>query len=349
MTTTRRNRQPRAFSLIELMIVILIIAMIIAIVVPALGHARKAARKSASQELMVQVEQACTSFQLSERRMPGYFSAKDMGSTLNGTQGFTGMENVMFDLGGGVVAPGSAPSPPPQYPGAFRCGPGTTAATQVWYSTDQVGVAQGSNKAYFTPPAKYFKSQDPNSGAIGMKIADPATNMYVKDLVDAEGTPILLWAADPMSVQPVAAPTDFAALNTQAGPARFYWNTNAAFLNSAACGDKRIDQTTKSLIGSGNTTGTPPANITSLMGILGNPSSPQNLTPPSGPILPTAGRGAFILQSAGSDATFVGKDERGGKTANNLGTTLDFGLNFRSSPSSDLMKDFDDIIVAGGG
>src|SRR5205809_5697872 len=104
MTTTRRNRQPsrRAFSLIELMIVILIIAMIIAIVVPALGHARKGARNAATRNLMVQVEQACSSFQLSERRLPGYFSVRDLGSgsTGNGAQGFTGMENVMFDIAG---------------------------------------------------------------------------------------------------------------------------------------------------------------------------------------------------------------------------------------------------------
>jgi prepilin-type N-terminal cleavage/methylation domain-containing protein len=337
--TTTRNRQPsrRAFSLIELMIVILIIAMIIAIVVPALGHARKAGRNSATQQLMVQVEQACTSFQISERRLPGYFSARDMGSTTNAGIGFTAMENVMFELAGGIV--------PANSPNAFQYGP--TPTSQVWYDGDKVGILQGGNKAYFTPPAKYFKRQDGTEG-LGTKVVGGNNYNYIRDLVDAEGTPILLWIADPMSVQPVTTANDFALKDSPATanilPARYYWNANAAFLNSTTCGDKRVDQVSNSLIGGGGATA-----IASMLGVLGNPSSPNNLTPPAGqPILPTAGRGAFILQAAGSNGVFVGKEERGGKTATG-GNTLGYDLNFRSQPASDLMKDFDDILVAGGG
>ena len=54
-----------------------------------------------------------------------------------------------------------------------------------------------------------------------------------------------------------------------------------------------------------------------------------------------------VIQSAGSDGVYVGKEERGGKIA--TGGALSYGLNFRGSPSSDIMADFDDILVAGGG
>jgi prepilin-type N-terminal cleavage/methylation domain-containing protein len=346
MTTTRRNRPPsrRAFSLIELMIVILIIALIIAIVVPALGHARKAARNSATRTLMVQIEQACSSFQISERRTPGFFSALEMGSVENADRGFTEMENVLLDLAGGVVPTDGA------HPAVY----GPVISHLVAYDVNTVGTpggataGTGGTKAYFTPPAKYFKLQDGIEG--GTKVTSVSYHTaWLKDLVDAEGTPILMWRADVMSVQPILAEPDFAkvASGTAQGPARYYWNSNAAFLKSTQCGDKRIDQTTKSLLGSGNTTGTPPANIMSMVGILGNPSSPNNVAAANP--LPTAGRGSFILQAAGSNCTFVGKEERGGKTANNAGTRLDYGLNFRNTPSSDLMADFDDILVAGGG
>jgi prepilin-type N-terminal cleavage/methylation domain-containing protein len=345
---TRYASSRRAFSLIELLIVILIIALVIAIVLPALGHARTGARKAATTSLMSTVQSACSSFILSERKMPGYFSAKELGSTENGVRGFTAMENVMFDLAGGIAPVGTG----------WACGP--TAAHTVQYSPDLVGVPQGGNKAYFTPPSKYFKYQ--NGGESGDKAAaDPQGyhRQYIRDLVDAEGTPILMWATDPMAIQPVNSQADFAALASDGGPAnalpaRFYWNSNAAFLNSANCGDKRINETdlTKgSLLALGNNTAVYglPARIASMVGLLGNPSSPNNITAASNDpahCLPTAPRGQFVIQSAGANGTYLGRDERGGKTATN--NALTYNLNFRNQPASDVMADFDDVLVAGG-
>jgi prepilin-type N-terminal cleavage/methylation domain-containing protein len=344
MTPTRPQSR-RAFSLIELLIVILIIAMVVAIVLPALSHARKAARNAATRELMSQVQTACSSFILSERRMPGYFTAAEMGNSQNATEGFTGMENVMFDLAGGIVTQTAGSS--------WACGPNPT--TPVWYNPDMVGVAQGSNKAYFTPPSKYFQFQDGDRGARGpgTKVATDVHKDYIRDLVDAEGTPLLLWSLDKMAVQPVAASDDFAFEKsdgrTPPKASRFYWNANAAFLKSATCGVKRINQMTDSLLGLGNTA-TPDGYTKSLLGVLGNPSSPVNVT--AVPVLPSAPRGQFVIQAAGSDAIFVAKGDapragdRGGKIMGS-GNLIDYGMNFRGQPK-DLMSDFDDIIIAGG-
>jgi prepilin-type N-terminal cleavage/methylation domain-containing protein len=350
MTPTATTRQSRrAFSLIELLIVILIISLVIALVLPALAATRKGARNAATRNLMVQVSQACSSFQLSERKLPGYFTEQEMGSQENGGsptgvdgRGFTEMENVMFDLAGGVTITDSA------HPAWY----GPTAGHMVTYDKDMVGVASAGSKAYFTPPTKYYKFQNNVDG--GDKSLDPSLALYhkegLRDLVDAEGTPILMWRVDQVATQPVVAVTDFAKQNTTGGLARFYWSANSAFLKSGACGAKRRDQLANSLIGGGNGSGSPPANAASLAGVLGNPSSPVNVT--ANPILPSAPRGQFVIHAAGSDAMFLAKadapgaGDRGGKLVTN--NTIDYGLNFRGQPAKDLMSDFDDIMISGG-
>jgi len=332
-TTPPHQQSRRAFSLIELLIVILIIAMVTAIVLPALAHARKAARNAATRNLMVQVSQACSSFELSERKLPGYFTEQEMGSTQNDTNGFTEMENVMFDLAGGVVAIDG------QHPAWY----GPTATHLVAYDGELVGVASAGSKAYFAPPRKYFKKQDNGGEGLGTKVAIAYHIDGVRDLVDAEGTPILMWRANNMASQPIAGVSDFAQpASGGATPARFYWNANAAFLKSTTCGDKLRNQNNESLLGGLLAGSTAP---TSLMGILGNPTSPLNIT--ATPILPSAARGQFVLHAAGSDATFVGRNERGAKVLQAT-DTIDYGLNFRGQPAKDLMSDFDDILIAGG-
>jgi prepilin-type N-terminal cleavage/methylation domain-containing protein len=332
--TTSKPR--RGFSLVELLIVILIIALIIAIVLPALSHTRTLARRAATTNLMNGVSQACSQFQLSERRLPGYFSAKDMGSKENLRRGFTAMENVMFDLAGGVLPPSAGVQP--YY--------GPTTANMVSYDPDMVGVAQAGSKAYFTPPAKYFRFQDGLDG--GLKASSvPEHIARVRDLVDAEGTPLLFWGKDDMAVKPVATLDDFAQAHSgspTAGPAWFYWSCNGAFLNGTAVGTKGKDETTLSLLGTANI-----ANVLVCMGaMLGNPSAPNNIANTGAALLPTSARGQFIIQSAGADAVYLGRDDKGGKMLTTPGV-LSYDLNFRSQPSSDVMKDFDDILVPGGG
>src|SRR5262249_47563424 len=120
----------------------------------------------------------------------------------------------------------------------------------------------------------------------------------LKDLVDAWGNPILLWAQDERAVQQVKSVDDFARIDSSGGPARFYWNSNACFLESKTLGKRGYDQQANSALSiNGNTA---PVVQQSLMGLVGSPSfSVQVATPPL--YLPTQGRSSFLLQSAGRD------------------------------------------------
>jgi hypothetical protein len=74
-----------------------------------------------------------------------------------------------------------------------------------------------------------------------------------------------------------------------------------------------------------------------LEGLLGNPSFPKNgVNPPR----PDKARGEVVFQSAGPDAYFMGKNDRGTKMHWNP-------ANHSSVPYStvtDVMKDYDDIL-----
>ena len=93
----------RAFTLVELIIVVLIIAIVIAISLPALGSAKTAAKKVKSQVLATNLGTAIAAFQNDKNHLPGYFSAAEMGAAQNVTRGFTTLENAMLELMGGVV------------------------------------------------------------------------------------------------------------------------------------------------------------------------------------------------------------------------------------------------------
>ena len=87
-----------------------------------------------------------------------------------------------------------------------------------------------------------------------------------------------------------------------------------------------------------------------MLALLGNPNAPTYV--PTGAAaatdcLPTSARGQFVIQSAGADCVYLSKEDKGAVLANNF--LLNYSSTFRSQPSSDLMKDFDDIIIAGGG
>ncbi len=335
------------FSLIELLVVILIIAVVIAIVVPALGGARNIARKQETSNLITSLQQASVQFQLDNRRAPGYFTAAEMGSQENGTRGFSGMQNAMLDLAGGIVTGTPA--------GSVDVGPSTARVVRV--DPTLIGAKVGRNKNYFVPTAKFFKRQDGNEG--GTRNSTVAGHSAIPELVDSWGMPILYWQLDTAALGTVATVNDFARLDS--GPAnaptvsRFYWNNNAAFLGHNQVGFKRADQASESLLGSG--AGTDRA--VSLAGILGSPGSPGPYTTATAidAILPTGARGGFVIHAAGLDGIYTGRSERGGTLA--AGGPLHYGLNFRGAGNTphtdasgkqisiDLATEFDDLIVGG--
>lgn len=326
-----KNARARGFTLIEMMIVLIILVVVIAIVVPVLGGARNAAKGAATRNLMANIQNAAASFGMSERRPAGYFSAKEMGDIQNGDRGLSAMQNTVLDLAGGIV-PGTTGASP-----GVVVDVGPTAATTVRVDIRLVGTStedkKGSlSKGYWNPDKATWVAQ----GGVSHPATIPA-HFELPDVVDAWGNPLLAWTQDDAPGVPFSA----IASSTRA---RFYWNSNAAFLKSAALGKGQQDQAGDSVLGTGQTA----ANRTSsLVGVLGNPGFPDNIAPPN--TMPTTSRGSLIIHSAGPNGIFVGFDERGGKIARagfpppppNRGIV-------RYVANQDPLDNFDDLVSVGG-
>ncbi|QOI99789.1 MAG: type II secretion system protein [Phycisphaeraceae bacterium] len=343
----------RAFTLVELLVVMIIIALVIGIVLPALGGARDIARKATASEIMTQFTTAAASFQNEKRRVPGYFSTREMAAQ-NATEGMSAMENALLDLAGdGVIYNQDGP-------GRVRVGP-ITGASQVFIDPNMLMTGSGG---YFTAPAKYMVAQIRGSQQIGDPgHTDAEGQPQMPDFVDPWGAPLLLWVQDELTIGPVSRMSEFAAADYQAGQtgARFYWRPNACFLRATSTGRRSVDQTDaeKGSLITQVTNNDNDAGLNALVALTGSPTGlkPGDETLAHNLMKPASARGRFIVHSAGSNGVFLGRQERGAKAA---AGTLYYGLNFKTTSNAvqtnadgektsiDVLSGFDDIVVAGG-
>ncbi|MBL8763498.1 MAG: type II secretion system protein [Phycisphaerae bacterium] len=332
----------RGFTLIELLIVLAIVGVVIAIILPVLGGARNTAKRAATLALLNDLSNGSQQFVLDERRTPGYFNAFDMGAQSNSTRGFMAMENVLLDLSGGITTDAADDTK-----GIYAVGPKVQGTVNVNVNLIAAPASNfsGTNtraKGYFVPDKANFVLQDTKA----KKATNVDGHLKIPDLVDSFGTPILAWQQDDVPAGPT---TPFAAIMStktlNGGGARFYWASNAGFLNAAPGKMGKNQKGTssdplagKSMVGGGN----PAANlIASMTGILGHPSFPDPAT--SGNTLaPGSARGGLIFHAAGTDGYFVGSTDKGGKVAMGRGGQIKY-----TSPD-DAMIDFDDLMTAVG-
>jgi prepilin-type N-terminal cleavage/methylation domain-containing protein len=355
-TTQRVSQTPHrsGFSLIELLVVIAIIGIIVSIVIPAIGSARKSARKADTTNLVSGIAQACSQFTLDNRRAPGYFTAREMGNQDNVDQGFTQMDNALLELAGGI------PTGPAQA-GDLEVGPDATRRVRVRPSL--FGSTGNSGKGYFVPKGKYFTAGGAANAEFGAR-RSAGDNADLPYLVDAEGTPILMWTADDTAKEQIPPATSVAdaglkmrryfARNystnpTYNRPALFYWAQNSAFLGgngglqndpALLVGKRRVDQSRNSLIGFGV------AELEANLGaFLGNPNSPVNYNTGTAieQLLPSGARGSIVIHSAGSNATYLGLNESGAKK--HTDSRIFYGDSLVGNPPKDLLTFFDDIVV----
>jgi len=336
----------RAFSLIELLVVITIIAVVIAITVPALSGARELARKSSTESSINSLVQGIGQFQTDNQRAPGYFSPEDMGHDDNLTRGFSSMQNIMLELVGGPVADTGGSSTNPVV--------GPSSSNEVEVDLALIGIGDKS-KGYYTPDAKDYQPVQ------GIATSVPEHN-ELPEVLDAWGMPILAWVENDFgsTMNDDSDIDDFAQISAPANSsdpsARFYWAQNAGALSSDALGERQMEQAELSLIGK-DTTGDLQEHLAAF---LGSPNSSVKTASAATAILPRVGRGAVVFQSAGSDRVYLSKNDKGyGRIGGDFffGRNLTPGSNVNSGQyprkdgsqgSIDIIDGFNDIVTSAG-
>lgn len=345
----------RAFTLVELLVVMAIIAIVIALVLPAIGGSRTAAKVADSKMFCTQLSNAISTYINDENKTPGWFSESDMGSQTgfapltNPTKGMSEAENVMLALNGYQPSTG---------PGTI-INPTGDATKNISIEPTLLGVPGQGNKQYFTPNKKFYAPQVTGTQQMASAPYADAESVgaQLPDLVDSFGTPILIWRQDETYItKPSANNYKFGAKDSTAGKAKFYWASNACFLTAGQTGKKARDQANPTE-GTRLAYNSPDFNLL-LSGVLGNvsdPYRPATLTTP--PSVPRTARASVVIHSAGADGYYLGKKDRG---------TIDYRLNFAPNVAQavgptnqytdkdghptnhDILSDFDDIFTQAG-
>jgi prepilin-type N-terminal cleavage/methylation domain-containing protein len=375
MTRTSHNRPlARAgFSLVELLVVIFIISILIAILLPALGAVRASGRLASTSSLLTNLNQAAASFELDNRRQPGFFAANELGSNTNFNNGagpgLTQMENALLDLSGGDAISETQPT---DLNGWLEVNPSGDPDRAIWVQPALLGASEGS---YFLPGAASLVAQSPaqQPGAITQQSAGGTNG--IPDLVDSFGQPIIAWVQNSAAPRTIRESHQFATLSVEDSSALFYWAANGSILSSRQLGERGRDmgQTpvagqTGSLIGAG-ARNIGEAQIEGVMGaLLGHPGYPDEALLATGDydnIYPTRPRGAFIAHSAGPDGIFLGADDNrvgrliGSDMLGGGNLNITYGVNFFSNTGGDrrlgdnnqpetvdFIDAFDDLVVS---
>jgi len=239
----RRPRRRRAFTVIELLIVVGIIALLVGILLVALGTARQSALKGETRAVLNQFASAAQQFQLEHGRYPGVIPDRVLANDNNGSDGgpqISNMENALLEMMGGyrVLAPTDVPGSDADteymnYTGTELTFDDGGSQWLLKIDLDRIGegpVIDGKAFApYFTPDEGTLRTSagQLNEGALALP-----------DLVDSWGMPIV-YLRQSRSVGPLfvagEAGDPFTPQFLRAGAINY--------INATALGELGIDQT----------------------------------------------------------------------------------------------------------
>lgn len=359
MRSDRPATLPRGFSIVELLVVLFIIGLVMSILVPAVSGVRQTARKAATSSTMKDLSTASNSF-MNDRKgiVPGYFPNSAMGAAANADRGMSSMQNILLDLSGGIVTIDAIANGNNNGcdelagPSVVEVGPTTTTVAKLnlqLFGSPTKNLANGVEvRAYFNPDKSSFARQCTDA----QRPASVVGHKAMPEVVDAWGNPILAWSRDERATEG----NPFAAIDSSAGPASFYWTSNAGILSATGLGRTgrnhltgSSSSTAYSMIGAGVASGATaqlvgsPTTPSIMEALLGNPAFPMPLATGGTP-KPARARGSLIFQAAGIDGWFMGSEDRGGKMA---GAASGIGTNpFGYTPNIDSIQNFDDIVMS---
>lgn len=325
---SRLGRAFRAFTLVELLVVIGIIALLVGLLIPALAAVREQGKATQTRALMKNFGDAVDSFVLTHNRRPGPLSERQHSSDSNHYSFISGTENAMLELMGGLTQRGRD---------VFDL-----AGLRIYRDDIGMGPTIDGVKydSYFKPNPRdlyYVNGQEGGSGgqqAVTNNLPQDG-DRALPDLIDAWGTPIIFWpnsGTRPKGLRDINGRPAVVAFKSQAGntgeAAPYYYSSFQSYTNAAALmvgigGGSPVNERSRSLL----------AETGSSIGGSNARDLAQAIA--SHPTLDSTPRGGYILISAGKDRIYFDREQVTRPQQGNAWTDAD-------------LKRFDDIIQYGG-
>lgn len=276
------NFRQRAFSLIELLIVIAIIALLLGILLPAIGLVRAKAKNAAAMAQLESIGNACESYATIFDAYPGLLP-DSVTASAGVRNSFTSTENMIISLLGQTTLSGGWSIP------------GLTPPVRIELDSIGEGPRLDSGRVLDS----FYRPKTGELQVITEANQNGGSQNSVPELVDPlTGMPILMFRARSSGTVPVS--------NDASGNGKFLMYSNADYLWDALTNadNDQYDQRNNSLLcGSGTAGGS--AALENMAYLVTNKALSSG-TPNDAD---DAVRGTCVLIAAGADGIYLSKDQ----------------------------------------
>ena len=319
-------RRLRAFTLVELLVVIGIIALLVGILLPALAAVNVAAKNTRTTSTLTEFSKACDLFQQEHGFYPGVFSEEELADWGGGIPPLSGTENALLHLMGGYLSPTD-----PNYAstsGVVIQHPGTGKEIKV-VDKNNDGVADGLGDGPIINGKRFSSYYAPAGDALAVTRgqAGPVA-IDIPDVLDAWGQPII-YVRRARGIGPL--------VDAPGNPAQFYSESMTPYTESTNLGELNQPQHSGNsgeyslLSENALNAGDVDINLATLI-------TNMAFFDPNNRLAGTA-KGSYALISAGEDGVYFNRNED--VNPNPPGFDIIF------APVA--VREYDDLVIAGGG